>query len=64
LFFGQYEVIGSTMGTFAEFEQLTALVAGGLPVVVDSVYPLAEYPAALERLAAGDQFGKVVLLHR
>jgi NADPH:quinone reductase-like Zn-dependent oxidoreductase len=32
--------------------------------VVDSVYPLAEYPAALERLAAGDQFGKVVLLHR
>jgi NADPH:quinone reductase-like Zn-dependent oxidoreductase len=64
LFFGQYEVIGSSMGTFAEFEQLTALVAGGLPVVVDSAYPLAEYPAALERLAAGDQFGKVVLLHR
>jgi NADPH:quinone reductase-like Zn-dependent oxidoreductase len=64
LFFGQYEVIGSTLGTFAEFEQLTALVTGGLPVVVDSVYPLAEYPAALDRLAAGDQFGKVVLLHR
>lgn len=63
LFFGQHEVIGSTMGTFAEFEQLTALVAGGMPVVVDSVYPLADYPAALERLAAGDQFGKVVLRH-
>jgi NADPH:quinone reductase-like Zn-dependent oxidoreductase len=63
LFFGHNEVIGSTMGTFAEFEELSALVAAGLPVVVDSVYPLADYPAALARLAAGDQFGKVVLTH-
>ncbi len=62
--FGHHEVIGSTMGTFAEFEGLTALVAAGLPVVVDSVYPLADYPAALERLAAGEQFGKIVLAHR
>lgn len=52
------------MGTFAEFEDLTALVAGGLPVVVDSTYPLADYPMALERLASGHQFGKIVLVHR
>ena len=64
LFFGQYEIIGSTMGTFAEFEDLTALVADGLPVVVDSSYPLADYPMALERLASGRQFGKIVLDHR
>jgi len=63
LFFGQYEVIGSTMGTFREFDELTALVAGGLPVHMDNVYPLAEYPAALERLESGAQFGKVVLRH-
>jgi NADPH:quinone reductase-like Zn-dependent oxidoreductase len=64
LFFGQHEVIGSTLGTFAEFDELTALVAGGLPVVVDRAYALADYPMALERLASGAQFGKVVLDHR
>ena len=44
LFLSQHEVIGSTMGTFKEFDELTALVAGGLPVVVDSVYDMADYP--------------------
>lgn len=63
LFFGQLEVIGSTMGTFREHAELTALVAGGLPVVIDSTYSIEEYPAALERLASGTQFGKVVLRH-
>lgn len=63
LFFGQHEVIGSTMGTFREFEELTALVASGLPVVVDSVFALEDYPAALEYLEWGAQFGKVVLRH-
>jgi zinc-binding alcohol dehydrogenase/oxidoreductase len=63
LFFGQFEVIGSTMGTFREFDELTALVARGLPVLVDRAYGFEEYPAALARLAAGEQFGKVVLRH-
>jgi NADPH:quinone reductase-like Zn-dependent oxidoreductase len=63
LFFGQYEIIGSTMGTFREFDELTRLVAAGLPVHVDSVYPLADYPFALTRMEAGAQFGKVVLRH-
>jgi zinc-binding alcohol dehydrogenase/oxidoreductase len=63
LFLRQHEVIGSTMGTFKEFDELTALVASGLPVVVDGVYDMADYPAALERLAPGAQFGKVVLRH-
>ena len=63
LFFGQFEVIGSTMGTFGEFDKLSVLVADGLPVLVDSTYGFDEYPAALARLASGDQFGKVVLRH-
>jgi NADPH:quinone reductase-like Zn-dependent oxidoreductase len=33
----------------------------GLRPVVDSVYPLAEVEAALARLDAAEQFGKVVL---
>ena len=61
--FERFHEIGSTMGTFREFDELTALVASGLPVAVDSVHELADYPAALDRLASGAQFGKVVLRH-
>ena len=64
LFFGQYEVIGSTMGTFREFDELTALVAGGLPVVLDSVHPLGGLPGCPRAAGFGAQFGKVVLRHR
>lgn len=63
LWFGQHEVIGSTMGSYREFDQVTALVAAGLPVHVDVVEPVDRYPAALERLARGEQMGKVVLHH-
>jgi len=63
LFFGQHEVIGSTMGTFREFAEMTSLLPGRLPVVVDAVFDLADYPAALSRLQSGAQFGKVVLRH-
>ncbi|HEY3484235.1 MAG TPA: zinc-binding dehydrogenase [Ilumatobacteraceae bacterium] len=63
LFFKQFEIIGSSMGSYEEFAELTRLVEQGLPVHVDGTFGLAEYPAALERLEAGEQLGKVVLLH-
>ena len=64
LFFSQHELIGSTMGSYAEFEQLTGLVARGLPVPVDAVVDgLDAYPDALDRLRAGAQLGKVVVRH-
>jgi zinc-binding alcohol dehydrogenase/oxidoreductase len=63
LFFKQYELIGSTMGSYEEFAAVTRLVELGLPVHVDRTYPLAEYPAALERLERGEQLGKIVLDH-
>jgi zinc-binding alcohol dehydrogenase/oxidoreductase len=63
LFFKQYEIIGSSMGSYEEFAALTRLVAQGLPVAIDRTYGLDEYPAALERLEAGDQLGKIVLRH-
>ena len=44
-------------------ERVTVEFAQGLPVSVDTVLPLADYPRALARLAAGDQLGKVVLVH-
>lgn len=63
LFFGHHEVIGSTMGSYEEFAEVTELVARGLPVPVDEVVPLDDYPAALARLEAGAQLGKIVLRH-
>ncbi len=63
LFFKQIEVIGSTMGSYPEFAALTRLVDQGLAVQVDEVVPLADYPAALERLEHGEQLGKIVLTH-
>lgn len=63
LFFKQYEIIGSSMGSYQEFAEVTRLVAQGLPVQVDEVVALADYPAALARLEHGEQLGKIVLRH-
>ena len=63
LFFKQIEIIGSTMGSYPEFDHVTRLVAQGLPITVDDVFDLEDYPAALERLHQGAQLGKIVLRH-
>jgi NADPH:quinone reductase-like Zn-dependent oxidoreductase len=61
LFFKQIEVIGSTTGSYEEFAHVTDLVAQGVPVHVDEVFDLADYPAALERLHTASQLGKIIL---
>ena len=54
--------MGSTMGNDAEFDAIAAEYrAGRLRTPVDGVYSLADGRAAFERLASGDQFGKIVL---
>jgi NADPH:quinone reductase-like Zn-dependent oxidoreductase len=63
LFFKQYEIIGSSMGSYEEFDQLLSLMHAGLPVHIDSVVPLSEYSTALARLEQGQQLGKIVLQH-
>lgn len=64
LFFKQHEIIGSTMGSYAEFDQVTGLIRAGLPVAVDEVIDgLGSLPRALERLEVGAQLGKIVLRH-
>ncbi len=63
LFFKQIEIIGSTMGSYPEFDQVTGLVDQDLPVHVDEVFDRADYLGALERLRRGEQLGKVVLRH-
>jgi NADPH:quinone reductase-like Zn-dependent oxidoreductase len=62
LFWHQWTIMGSTMGSRAEFEQIAGLLGDGhLKPVIDGVYPLAGARDALERLRQGGQFGKLVL---
>lgn len=63
LFWKQHDILGGSCASPAEFDQVAAMMAGGLPTVVDEVLPLSEYPRALERLRAGEQVGKIVLEH-
>jgi zinc-binding alcohol dehydrogenase/oxidoreductase len=63
LFFKQYEIIGSSMGSYQEFDQLLSLVNSGLPIEIDSVYPIEKYEDALSRLRQSEQLGKIVLQH-
>ena len=62
LFWNQWNIMGSTMGNDAEFEAVTGeLCAGRLLPAVDAVFPLEQGRAAFERMAAGAQFGKIVI---
>jgi NADPH:quinone reductase-like Zn-dependent oxidoreductase len=62
LFWNQWTIMGSTMGNDAEFDAVVDLFrAGRLAPIVDSVFALHEGREAYERLASGEQFGKVVL---
>ncbi|HZX57041.1 MAG TPA: zinc-binding dehydrogenase [Ilumatobacteraceae bacterium] len=63
LFFKQFEIIGSSMGSYEEFDELLALVDRGLPITIDQQLPLSQYEDALERLEQGEQLGKIVLTH-
>jgi len=58
----QLTILGSTMGTRADFAGVYDLVARGTAKpIVDRVFPLSEAAAAHEYLEGGKQFGKVVL---
>ncbi len=62
LFWFQWSLLGSTMGTPTEFAEVVALGnEGRLRPEIDSIFPLAEGAVAYRRMAAGQQFGKLVL---
>lgn len=62
IFWNQLRVLGSTMGTNAEFAALAAMYnAGKLEPTIDKVYKASECVAAYQRLASGEQMGKVVI---
>lgn len=61
IFFLELRVVGSTMGSKDELQDLLSFCAlTGVRPVVDSVLPLTRAREGFERLAAGELFGKVV----
>src|SRR2546426_1870750 len=62
LFWHHWSILGSTMGNAAEYTEIVRrLVQGELPPIVDRGYPMAQTRQAFERLARGEQLGKVVV---
>ncbi len=62
IFWNQLTILGSTMGSRDDWEaMMTAVASAGARPVVDSVLPLERGREAYDRMARGDQFGKVVL---
>ncbi len=62
LFWHQWSLLGSTMGSDADYREVVRVLATGeLRPILDRVFPFAECPAALARLAAGEQFGKIAI---
>ncbi len=62
VFFRQISLLGSTMGSPADFAAMLEMVsARAIVPVIDAVMPLAQAEAAMRRLEAAAQFGKIVL---
>lgn len=62
LFWRQWSILGSTMGSRREYAEIVRLAhQGRLRLPVDRVLPLADGAAAYERMRRGEQTGKLVL---
>lgn len=62
-FFGQYSLLGTTIGSPADFRGLFRLVTEGRlgAPTIDSTFALAEAATAHEQLESGRAYGKIVL---
>ncbi|MGD2044130.1 MAG: alcohol dehydrogenase catalytic domain-containing protein [Acidimicrobiia bacterium] len=64
LFFRQLELVGSSMGTHAQFARaLNWIRLGKAKSPVAKVFPFSELPDAIRYLEAGEQMGNVALDH-
>ncbi len=63
LFWKQISILGTSMGRDAEFADMLAWVSHHqIRPVIDSVFPFSDGHAAFERMARGQQFGKIILV--
>lgn len=62
-FYGQFNLLGSTMGSAEEFqEMLNFIEKHRIKPVIDQIFPLSKYEEAFQRLADAEQFGKIGFL--
>jgi NADPH:quinone reductase-like Zn-dependent oxidoreductase len=62
VYWKQISIHGSTMANRREFRRIARLVEGRrIDPLIDVEIPFEEAPAGLDRLASGDQFGKIVI---
>jgi len=62
VFWKQLEIVGSTGATMGEFtDMLDVFFAGDIEPVIDQVIDLEGIPAAHDRIASGDGFGKIIV---
>ena len=61
-FYGQYNLLGSTMGSAEEFNQMIDFVANhSIKPVIDKTYSLDEIDKAFKHLSEANQFGKLAV---
>lgn len=62
-YFGQFSLLGTTMGGPADFRGLLDLVATGrvAPPIIAEVHPLSAAALAHQHLESGNRFGKIIL---
>lgn len=64
LFWRQISILGSTMGSESDFDDMVNYVEEHeIYPVIDKVIPLSNYQLAFKRMANADQFGKIVFDH-
>jgi zinc-binding alcohol dehydrogenase/oxidoreductase len=61
LFWNHLTILGTSMGSPQDFRSALGLFSGDLVPVVDRVYPLDDVAGAMQRMDAGQQFGKIVI---
>jgi zinc-binding alcohol dehydrogenase/oxidoreductase len=62
LFFSQFNLLGTSMGSKEEFEQMIQFVSQHeIHPIIDQIFPLSDYQSALNRMKDGLQFGNIIL---
>ena len=61
LYLQQYRILGSFGCTIRNVHESLAKMAGGLPPVIDTEVPLADFESALARIESRNVFGKIIV---
>jgi zinc-binding alcohol dehydrogenase/oxidoreductase len=61
IFWNHIDIRGTSMGSPSDFAAMLEMFQSGLKPAIDRMYPMTDAVSAAERMAAGDQFGKIVL---